>query len=131
MHADGDKSVVIVFNEPKRKRTRSWYLGDCPLSEVDAVRHLGSFITRDLSQKTNIEKVCQKARGSFLGLINCGLLADGFHSLSSLKIYNSVVLPSALYGSELWCDMTNADILRLERIHHFSLKAVLSLFGTK
>jgi hypothetical protein len=124
-----NKSVVIVFNESasNHKPTRSWCIGGHPIKEVDVVVHLGSTLTKDLRQTVNINNACQKARGSFLGLINCGLHAGGFHPLTSLKIYNSVVLPSALYGSELWCDLTKSSILSLERVQHFCLKVLQGL----
>ena len=40
----------------------------------------------------------------------------------SLHIYNSVVLPKALYGCELWCNLTSNHCLSLERAHRLCLK---------
>jgi hypothetical protein len=122
------KSVVVVFNEPKtRKPCRSWQLGDYTLQEVLSTTHLGCILTSDLSPTVNVSKACQKARGSFLGFVNCGLHGEGFHPLTSLKIYNSVVLPSALYGCEMWCTLRQCNIQALERVQHFCLKVIQGL----
>jgi exonuclease III len=124
-----DKSMVMIFNDNKSKdnRYRTWHLGNSVIKEVESVRHVGSMLTKDLSQKINVKNACQKARGSFLGLVNCGLHGDGFHPLTSLKIYQSVVLPSALYGSELWSNLPENSMLCLERVHHFCVKVLQGL----
>jgi hypothetical protein len=122
------KSVVLVFNEPKnRKPCRSWKLGDSSIQEVSSTTHLGCVLTSDLSPNVNVSKACQKARGSFLGFVNCGIHGEGFHPLTSLRIYNSIVLPSALYGCEMWCNLKQCNIQALERVQHFCLKVVQGL----
>ena len=40
------------------------------------------------------------------------------------RIYDTVVLPKALYGCELWSSMSQTDILLLERLHRLSLKTI-------
>ena len=54
--------------------------------------------------------------------MNCGLHGDGLNPTTSRQIYNSVVLPKALYGSELWSNLLPNDILSLERAHRFCIK---------
>ena len=49
------------------------------------------------------------------------------HPLTCIKIYNSVVLPKALYGCENWFDLTESEILSLERAHRFCVKHMQSL----
>jgi hypothetical protein len=47
---NANKSVVVVFNEALRGH-RSWLLGMNQLEEIDTTLHLGSILTKDLSQK--------------------------------------------------------------------------------
>jgi len=39
-----------------------------------------------------------------------------------IRVYKSVVIPKALYRSELWSSMTPADLRKLEHSHRFCLK---------
>ena len=48
----------------------------------------------------------KKLKSTFLNITNCGLHDNGLNPITTLRIYNSVVLPKALYGCELWCDMS-------------------------
>ena len=48
----------------------------------------------------NVKLACNKLKGTFLSLENCGIYEDGLNPLLR-QIYNSVLLPKALYGCEL------------------------------
>ena len=67
-------------------------------------------------------------KGTFLSLVHSGVLhQDNLHPLTCIKIYNFVVLPKALYGCENWFDLTESEILSLERTHRFCVKHMQSL----
>ena len=51
---------------------------------------------------------------------------DNLHPLTCIKIYYSVVLPKALYGCENWFDLTESELLSLERAHRFCVKHMQS-----
>ena len=40
----------------------------------------------------------------------------------SIKLYTTIVLPSYLFGCELWNSLKESDIRRLEMIHRYCLK---------
>lgn len=50
----------------------------------------------------------------FLGLVSCGFCEMDLQALTLKRIYESVVLPRALHGSELWNNLSQDDILLLE-----------------
>ena len=76
----------------------------------------------------NVKEAADKLKGTFLSLVNCGLLnSNGLHPLSCKKIYNSVVLPKSLYGCESWFCLTASQILILERAHRFCVKFMQGL----
>ena len=69
-----------------------------------------------------------KLRGTTLSLNACGVgEANGLHPLSCKKIYKSVILPKGLYGCELWYNLTDSEILFLERSHRFCVKYIQCL----
>ena len=65
-----------------------------------------------------------KLRSTFFSIINNGIYENGIHPVTSLKIYRSVVLPKALYGCELWHDISKTQLVKLERSHKFSIKHI-------
>ena len=69
-----------------------------------------------LSHTINIKDATDRSKGTFLSLIQSGVLhQDNLHPLTCMKIYNSVVLPKALYGCENWFDLTESEILAVTR----------------
>ena len=49
------------------------------------------------------------------------------HVLTLKRIYESVVLPRALYGSELWSNLSQNDIMLLERSHRLCIKTMQNM----
>ena len=49
------------------------------------------------------------------------------HPMTLKKIYDSVVLPRALYGCEFWHGISNIDLLLLERSHKFRVKSIQNI----
>ena len=77
---------------------------------------------------TNIKEATEKSKGTFMSLINCGIVHyDSLHPLSYKKIYKAVVLPKALYGCETWVYLTTNNILLLERAHLLCVKYMQGL----
>ena len=114
-----------MFNETPSQMTRSsrsWRLGDVDVSEVSEIVHLGLSVTKNLSPAQQVSDICRKLKSSYFGVVNVGLHVDGFHPLTGLKVYKSVVLPRALYGSETPCNCPLTLELQLERAHRFCLK---------
>ena len=75
-----------------------------------------------MSLKTNIKDTSDKLKGTFVSLANSGIIhKNGLHPLSCQKIYKCIVLPKALYGCENWNNMTESDVLIMERAHRFCI----------
>ena len=121
------KCAVIVFNEPisaYRRSQRKWFLGDSELQETDNYTHLGIVCNKYMNMKENVQESASKIRKIFFGLLNSAFSETELHPLTLKRIYDSVVLPKALYGCELWCDIRQSDILALERSHRLCLKTI-------
>ena len=53
--------------------------------------------------------------------------ANGLNPLASYKLYSSICLSSALYGCELWTNLSNTELDVLERAHRLCLKKMQGL----
>ncbi len=47
--------------------------------------------------------------------------------VTAITLYNSIVIQHALYGCELWSNVTNTDIEKMEVGHRFYLKVIQSV----
>jgi hypothetical protein len=98
-----------VFNDVK-SRPRAWTLGDKTINEMDSYLHLGAQCNNSLNINMNISISCDKLRKPFFSIVDCGIYRNGLHPLTCKKIYVLVVLPKALYGSELSSGITETKL---------------------
>jgi len=90
---------------------------------------------RKLPQKRGSEASAQKIKLIlYLSVyVTCVvLLRNGLSPLSlnpsvAIRVYKTVVIPTALYGSELWSSMTPVDLRKLEHSHIFCLNHMQGL----
>ena len=119
------KCLVIVFNESKnayQQANRTWMLGSDQVNEGTEYVHLGVRCDKYMSIDENIKLATNKIRRTFLSLSNCGIYEDGFNPISIKHMYNSIVLPKALYGCELWSNLLPKHVVSLEHAHRFCVK---------
>ena len=139
------KCLVIVFNELVSAYNRSqhhWFLGNDELCEGVEYKHLGITVSKDMKVKRNMSESASNSRKTFFGLVSSGFREMHLHRLTLKRIYESIVLPRALYRCELWSNLSQSDSLLLERSHRLCIKTMqnmdrntrtcvaLSLFGT-
>ena len=59
------------------------------------------------------------------------MAAQGVHvqgiKLLSADLYSKVVVPFALYGSELWSNMTATELNTISRFQHYAVKRIQGL----
>jgi hypothetical protein len=127
------KCSVVVYNEPKIEYEkaichRKWTIGTKTICEGIEYVHLGITLNKYSLINDNIYNASCKLRGILLSIANSGVdSGNDLNPSTYLKIYNSVVLPKALYGCELWNYMTHSNILTLERAHRFCVKFMQKL----
>ena len=121
------KCAVVVFNElmsAYQHSQRTWFLGDSVLKESDSYTHLGIVCNKNMRMKDNVSESAVKIRKTFFGLISSGFYEFELHPSTLKRIYDSVVLPKALYGCELWCSLCQSDLIILERSHRLCIKTI-------
>ena len=124
------KCLVIVFNELMTAYNRShrrWFLGNAELREGTEYTHLGILVNKDMKVKQNISDSASKIRKTFFGVFSCEYDGMELHPYILKRIYESIVIPRALYGCELWSNLCQNDILLLERSHRFCVKSMQNM----
>ena len=127
-HFHPDKTKIIIYTKHKRSSQcdrYTWTLGDTPIDVVKSHTHCGVQLTSDISSAGITKSVCRKGRGIMLSLQNCGL--GSLNPLTLLKLYKSIVLPSALFGCELWNSLSETEWVMLERMQRFCAKCMQKL----
>lgn len=124
---NASKCKVVVYNETNsdyKQAERKWTLGPNSVEEGDKFLHLGITNFKNPSLDTSVNECCSKLRSTYFSLNSCGISRDCMHPLSLKRIYETVVLSKALYGSELWNNLSESHIQSLERAHRQCVKHI-------
>ena len=127
---NAQKCKILIFNDKRSTppNQQHFMLGQEVLELCESYCHLGVTCEKHLSVKSSIKEACVKLRGSFFSAVNGGL-HPGFINPRTLRvIYQSVVLPKALYGCEFWSTYTKSDIDSLEKAHRHCIKHIQTFF---
>ena len=103
----------------------SWTLGDTTIQNKSDFTHLGIIVNNKSKFSELIATACTKGRKSDFALSDLG--SPYLNPMTMSHLYKRVVLPSVLYGCELWNGLTNTDTQRLSSFQHFVCKDVLNL----
>ena len=74
------------------------------------------------TQPYNVDQVRQCIRSTYLALATLVAGQDGAIPLTLCKLYSLSVLPKALFGCELWHNISRSDMRQIGIAHHFCLK---------
>jgi len=97
---------------------------DLPMT--DQFKYLGSIIRQDGGAGLDIQSRLNKARNT-LRMLNNVWRSSQYSTHTKLKIYQSCVLSTLLYGSECW-RMLESDLGKLSTFHTKSLRKILHIF---
>ena len=50
--------------------------------------------------------------------------SDALNPITSVKLYNSISVPTAVYGCELCNEMSQADTNTVDKVQHFIVKSI-------
>ena len=105
-------SPILIDNDSIKSTEKFLYLGSTVASNGGA--------DKDISRRLN------KARNTFRLLNNVWKMKE-YSIKTKIKIYQSCVLSTLLYGSECW-RMTDSDLSKLSSFHTKSLRRILGIF---
>ena len=121
------KCSIIVYNEGKKScKDRKWFLGKQLIPEADSYVHLGVLSKKYNSTRKQADVFSSTLRKTVFG-VSCMTSEFNLNPLTLKKMYTSVVLPKALYGSEWIFKPSSYGYSRLEHAHRLCLKHIQRL----
>lgn len=120
---NSSKSSVLIFTQRKKIDSgifKRWIMGKNELPIRDSHNHLGIIQSSNLRSNLRTQQACKKGKNAFFA-IN---FSRDINPLTSANLYQKVIIPSVLYGSELWNNLTVHERDSLNRLQRFILKNI-------
>ena len=128
------KSVILFCSKPlhlygDRETYDNTNLSDIDLGNGDFIPivsesvYLGTIISRDCSDKLDVENRIDKAGNAFGALRDCLFSSTQVSYTAKSLVYTGLILPILLYGAESWC-LTEALFRQLRNFHARCLRAM-------
>ena len=96
------------------------------LATTEEFTYLGSTVRHDGGAGSDIRNRLNKARNTFR-MLNNVWKSSQYSKKTKIKLYQSCVLSTLLYGSECW-RMTEGDLNKLSTFHTKNLRRILRIF---
>ena len=117
------KTEAMCVNVPSETKIR---VRGQDIPYTNKFTYLGSVLCQDGGTSVDIQSRLNKARNAFMSIRSVSRSAS--HSTKTkLRIYQSCVLSTLLYGSECW-RMTEQDLSKLASFHTANLRKILRIF---
>ena len=100
-----DKTNVVIFNRPFNKKSKGYNFAVCgaPVEVKKSYCYLGLEISSTGSFSAALDSLYKKALRALFGIYSTlNIYSDGTHISLFLKLFDSLVKPILLYGSEIW-----------------------------
>jgi hypothetical protein len=121
------KSYILQFSLNPREKNLiyNWHIGDDKIPSSDNCCHFGIEMNSRFKATERTTNACRKGRNAFFA-IN-GIMSNSTKPCVLVKLYKSVVLPTVLYGYEMWNNLKSIDFTNLNRFQHFIVKRIQNL----
>lgn len=115
------KTKCITFGESKRSNAsniavRQWYLGGVPVEEVTTYNYLGIILSADGSSSVRTNTMSRKGYSCFGVLKATGFHSEGLSPITCSTIWQRMLIPSMLYGCEVWGSIAKRELNTLELV---------------
>lgn len=99
------------------------FLGTESVYLSNTYNHLGIHLHSKLVHTEKIANACRKGRQAYFAL----KIRENLNPYTISRLYTRVVLPSIVYGCELWYDLRKKDLQGLNTLKHFICKHAIGL----
>lgn len=118
-----EKSKVMAWNS---NQTMEIYLNNTILEQVNEFRYLGSIISSDANDTSDIKARIETASNSYNKLRNSVWKRKEISVKTKMQLYRSIILPTLLYGCESWT-LPKTSLKPLEKFQMKCLRNILGL----
>ena len=102
----------MVFQKKSRKYTKNQFrINNKVLDNVTEFTYLGITVNAGCSFKPTIQTLSEKAMKAIFALNNKFKFSKMPLNVA-MKLFDACVMPILIYGSEIWGDMFNSDIVK-------------------
>ena len=128
---NAEKSAVLSFGETPRERAtnsefREFNLGGQKVKEKARYEHLGIMATCDENDPKRVSERLSKARKVLNVSTGIGVKRKGLNMLTCNVLFWNIVVPTALFGCEVWC-LTANDVAEIESFQIYAGKRLQRL----
>ena len=117
---NANKSCVVQFSKTVSKPDFQWFINSELIPISDHYTHLGIQLNGNMKSLNRTTNMCQKGRNTYFTIYN--IRSECINPLALIRLYKTVVIPTSLYGCELWTNLKNQDFIILNRLQHFIVK---------
>jgi hypothetical protein len=126
------KTRVLIFGEGayEKKVLQQkivWTLGNEVIPETLDIKHVGISLNSLQQSALRTKAAVKKGKTTFMELAGAGVKPQAITPKSSVRIYKSIILSSAMYGCEVWYGLAGSEIIELERMQRFCCKMMQGL----
>ena len=122
-----NKSQVLNFSKRQTTANNDLVLNDVTIPECISAKHVGIILDTGFNSKERTLSACRTIRSVCMTTIKLGLHPSLLNPIVCSKIILQLCYSKALYGCELWNNLTKNEILSLERTHRYICKYIQGL----
>ncbi len=91
---------TVIFTTGCPYQSQQFHMNGSPLTEEPQVKHLGCTLSRNASPLPHCNTLISKLQSAIKGLMMIGLKSSEFTISTSVKLFNTIAIPSAIFGTE-------------------------------
>ena len=118
------KCHLVIFTPHRHPTNVSVKFGSGQLHEVQSATHVGIELHQSLKSSCAVNARVQKGRASLFSVLSIDKDTGNISPPILASIVEKVCFPTALYGAELWHNMTRTDIEILEKFTRLAAKSI-------
>lgn len=124
---NADKSCTVLFTNKRTAVIPSFLFDKTQIPAVKNKKYAGVPLAYNLKSNYAIEEACDKGKHLLNSFYFIGIRDGGMNPLTSLKIWKRIILPSVLYGCELWSGIPHSMIEKLELCQRYAARRMQAL----
>ncbi|VDI63094.1 Hypothetical predicted protein [Mytilus galloprovincialis] len=121
------KSNVLHYSKKNKNVSSNLTLYDDIIPLVTSAKHVGILLNCKFRSMDQTLNACRVLRSTALSVLNSGIHPSILNPLTCSKIILQICYSKALYGCELWNNLTQTELTMLERSHRFVCKIIQGL----
>ena len=122
-----DKTKCMIFNKTGRLIRRNFFLGTKRLENVRCYKYLGLMITPSGEIRTALDDLRSRALKAYMALKNKLGISFRDHVDDTIGLFDSLVKPILLYGSDFWGCLKQPKNNPIENLHMQFCRQILGV----